>query len=131
MTGKIEIFFSSAAFGVIGASADRSKYGNKVLRCYLANKKKVYPVNPHERSIEGESCIADLADLPQEVRSISIITPPKITEQIVDKAIKHGITNVWMQPGAESELAITKCEQHGVNVISGGPCILVHFKWGY
>lgn len=125
MQEKIKQFFNSPAFAVIGASVDRTKYGNKVLRCYLQHQKKVYPVNPKEKSIEGLACINQIASLPDDVKSISIITPPAITEKIVDEAIKKGIENIWMQPGAESQLAIEKCEKSNVNVIAGGACILV------
>jgi predicted CoA-binding protein len=122
---QIEMFFSSPAFAVVGASTLREKFGNKVLRCYLQHHKKVYPVNPREKIIEAIPCIKDVASLPDEVKSISIITPPKITEQIVDQAIQKGIQHIWMQPGAESDVAIEKCKAHGINVIAGGPCILV------
>lgn len=121
----IQTFLSAPAFAVVGASSDRSKYGNKVLRCYQQHGLDVFPVNPNEKSIEGLPCIASIADLPNHVESISIITPPPITENIVDEAIKKGIKNIWMQPGAESDRAIQKCKNHGVNVIANGPCILV------
>jgi predicted CoA-binding protein len=125
LMSSIDRFLQSSAFAVIGASSNRAKYGNKVLRCYLQHGKKVYPVNPHEQQIEGLTVIPDLSDLPDDVMSISIITPPKITELIVDEAIKKGIKNIWMQPGAESELAIRTCEMNNINVIAKGPCILV------
>lgn len=125
MTTAIETFLSSPAFGVVGASADRSKYGNKVLQCYLQKGKRVVPVNPKEKEIEGLSCIAAVADLPEEVQSISVITPPKVTEQVVRDAAARGIKNVWMQPGAESAAAVDYCRQHGINVIADGSCILV------
>ncbi|MDP3269070.1 MAG: CoA-binding protein, partial [Legionella sp.] len=64
-------------------------------------------------------------ELPDEVESISIITPPVVTERIVTAAIKRGIKNIWMQPGAESEAAIKQCEFNQINLIAGGPCILV------
>ncbi|MDR3478454.1 MAG: CoA-binding protein [Gammaproteobacteria bacterium] len=121
---EIKQFFSSAAFGVVGASTDRTKFGNKVLRCYLQKKKKVYAVNPREKIIEGIPCVAAVADLPKSVKSISIITPPSVTEKIVNEAIAKGITSIWMQPGAESDQAIENCKTHGINVIAGGPCIL-------
>jgi predicted CoA-binding protein len=122
---KIKQFFSSPSFAVIGASANRNKYGNKVLRCYLQHHKTVYPVNPHEQAIEGVQCISQLQFLPQEVKSISIITQPAITEQIVEQAHIKGIKNIWMQPGAESRLSIQKGKQFGMNIIAGGPCLLV------
>jgi len=122
---NIEQFFSSPAFAVVGASSNRKKYGNKVLRTYLQHAKKVYPVNPNEKIVEGVSCYPDLQSLPDSVKSISIITPPAVTEKIVQQAIAKKIENIWMQPGAESKAAIQACEQHGINVIAQGPCILV------
>lgn len=121
----IEIFLKSTAFAVIGASSNRAKYGNKVLRCYLQHGKTVYPVNPHESIIEGLPVIQSINELPVSVRSISIITPPSVTETIVTEAVKKGIKNIWMQPGAESDLAVQFCLDHKLNVIYGGPCLLV------
>ncbi len=129
MRNDIETFLQSTAFGVVGASTDRNKYGNKVLRCYLQNKKKVYPVNPKEKNIEGIDCVANISLLPETVQSISIITPPQVTEKIVDEAIKKGIKNIWMQPGAESPAAIEKCKQHNINVIADGSCVLVVLRY--
>lgn len=122
---RIDKFFISPAFGVIGASSNRAKYGNKVLRVYLQKQKTVYPVNPNEKVIEGLTSIDRIEHLPEDVKSISVITPPPITEQIVKQAIEHGIKNIWMQPGAESESAVAECEKNGINVIANGPCILV------
>ncbi|KTD17839.1 CoA-binding protein [Legionella jordanis] len=125
LTSLITEFFSSKAYAVVGASSNRHKFGNKVLRCYLQHHKTVYPVNPHESMIESLTAVKSIADLPEEVNSISIITPPKITEQIVNEAIQKGIKNIWMQPGAESQLAVKQCLAQGINVIYGGPCLLV------
>src|SRR5208337_1515166 len=118
-------FFGSDAFGVVGASASREKFGNKVLRVYLQHGKKVIPVNPRETEIEGISCVADIQDLPPGVKSISVLTPPHVTEQVVDKAIAKGIASIWMQPGAESPAAVEKCRKNNINVIADGSCILV------
>ncbi|AMP90658.1 CoA-binding protein [Legionella pneumophila] len=122
---QIEVFLKSPAFAVVGASSNRAKYGNKVLRCYLQNGKKVYPVNPHETLIESLPVTHSVNDLPDDVQSISIITPPSITEKVVKEAVKKGIKHIWMQPGAESVSAIQYCLDHKLNVISGGACILV------
>lgn len=122
---NIQQFFSSSAFAVLGASTSREKYGNKVLRCYSQHHLTVYPVNPRAKVIEGISCFEDIKSLPAEVKSISVITPPAITEQIVKDAIKKGIQNIWMQPGAESDLAVKTCQDANINVIADGSCILV------
>jgi predicted CoA-binding protein len=121
----IQAFLSSSAFAVVGASTDRSKYGNKVLRCYQQHGRKVYPVNPRAPEVEGLKAYPSLGALPERVPAISIITPPASTEQVVREAHAAGVKHVWMQPGAESEEAIRTAEALGMNVIAGGACLLV------
>lgn len=122
---RIDIFLDTNVYGVVGASTNRDKYGNKVLRCYLQNGYRVVPVNPKEKEIEGVPCVSSVLDLPDEVTSISIITPPAVTEKVVDMAIQKGIRNIWMQPGAESPAAVKKCLENDINVIADGSCLLV------
>lgn len=122
---RIERFLQSPAYGVVGASSRRHKYGNKVLRCYQQNGRRAIPVNPHETVIEGAPCVTSVLDLPPEVQSLSIITPPAVTERVIEDAVHRGIANVWMQPGAESPRAIAACEAAGINVIADGSCVLV------
>ena len=121
----IERFLDSPAYGVVGASARRHKYGNKVLRCYQQNGRRAIPVNPREREVEGIASVASVLDLPDDVKSISVITPPAVTEQVVRDAIRKGIVNVWMQPGAENEASVEACREAGINVIADGSCVLV------
>lgn len=122
---EVRDFLNGERFAVVGASKDRSKYGNKVLRAYQQAGKTVYPVHPKESEIEGETVYADLAALPESVDGISIITPPAVTESIVRQAVDAGIERVWMQPGAESDAAIQAAKDAGLHVIAGGPCLLV------
>lgn len=122
---QIKQFLSSPAFAVVGASDDPKKYGNKVLKCYISHNKTVYPVNPTRKEIETLPCYESISQLPDSVKSISIVTPPQVTEKVIDEIIAKGIDNVWMQPGAESPLAIQKCEKYNINVIANGPCVLV------
>jgi predicted CoA-binding protein len=124
MEARFEQFLSSKAFGVVGASTNREKYGNKVLRCYLQHGKRAIPVNPKEKTVEGLAAVTSVEELPPEVKSISVITPPAVTEQVVEAAIKKGITGIWMQPGAESAKAIERARQAGMNVIGDGSCLL-------
>jgi len=122
---RIAAFLAAPAFAVAGASRNRDKYGNKVLRCFLQNGRTVIPVNPVEAEIEGLPCIKSVSDLPDTVQSLSIITPPAVTEQVVAQAIAKGIRQVWMQPGAQSASAIAAAEAAGIDVIADGSCVLV------
>lgn len=124
--GNIDQFLSSPAFGVIGVSKKREKYGNKVLRCYLQHHKIIYPIHPIETNIEGVNCLKNIADLPEEVESLSMITPPSLTEKLMEQIIKiPHLKNIWMQPGAESLKAVELAQKNKLNIIYGGPCILV------
>jgi predicted CoA-binding protein len=125
MQQRIQSFLEAGPYAVVGASTDREKYGNKVLRCYQQHGKEVYPINPKESQVEGLKAYAGLADLPVKPRGVSVITPPKVTERVVEEAAALGIRQVWMQPGAESPEAVAKAESLGLEVIAGGPCLLV------
>ena len=126
---SIQTFLSGKRFAVAGASQDRAKYGNKVLRAYLQNGLDVVPINPNADEVEGLAAIPSLESLAGPVHGISIVTPPALTEEIVMQAVDMGITNIWMQPGAESERAVEHAKRSGANVISGGPCLLVALQY--
>ena len=126
MAERIRDFLAEGPWAVVGASSVRAKYGNKVLRCYLQHEKlPVYPVNPRGGEIEGLRAYASLAALPEPALAASIITPPEVTESVVLEAARAGVKRLWMQPGAESPRAILSAEEHGLEVIAGGPCLLV------
>ncbi len=127
---SIDDFLAGQVFAVAGASRDREKYGNKVLRCYLQNDLIAWPVHPTEEEVEGVPCSPDLASLPEPVHGLSIITPPAVTSELVEQAAQAGIKRVWIQPGAESNEAISKAKDLGLTVIAGGPCLLVALGFG-
>jgi predicted CoA-binding protein len=118
-------FLSGSHFAVAGASTDRGKFGNRVLRAYLDSGIAVTPVHPREVEIEGVVCVTRVADLPDAVHGVSIVTPPPVTEILIEEIAARGIQRVWMQPGAESERALRRGEELGLLVIAGGPCVLV------
>lgn len=125
LDNDIREFLAGERYAVAGASRSRSKYGNRVLRVYLQHGRTVYPVNPNTDEVEGLQAYPDLLSLPETVHGVSIITPPHITEKIVADAAEAGIKHVWMQPGAESTRAVDRARELGLNVIAGGPCLLV------
>jgi len=122
---RIHSFLASGPYAVVGASTDRSKYGNKVLRCYQQHDLEVYPINPKAPEVEGLHAYVSLAALPRKVTGISVITPPAVTASVVQEAIHAGVKRIWMQPGAEDPAAIRAAEDAGLEVIAGGPCLLV------
>jgi predicted CoA-binding protein len=122
---QIAAFLDGSHYAVVGASTDRSKYGNMVLRTYLQKNLSVTPVNPKATQVEGVPAVKSLSDIAETVHGVSIITPPSVTESVVQEAIRQNIRHIWMQPGAESETAVSAAEAAGIDVIHSGPCLLV------
>ena len=66
---------------VVGASRDRSKFGNKCVRAYLEAGYVVYPVNLTASEIEELPVYRTLSDLPGEPDRISVYLPPDQTDE--------------------------------------------------
>jgi uncharacterized protein len=122
---QVEGFLSARSFAVVGASDDPRKFGHKVYAAYLQRGMRAYPVNPNSDTVLGNAAYPDLRSLPERPEAVSIITPPSVTERVMDEVIAAGAKHVWLQPGAESAPAIERAKAAGLNVLAWGPCVLV------
>ena len=52
---------------VIGASADREKFGNKCVRAYVSKGYVVFPVNPKQDIIEELKCYKSILDISEDI----------------------------------------------------------------
>lgn len=118
-------FLAARCFAVAGASRDRSRYGNKVFQALIASGRTVYPLNPSAAEVEGHPAYAAISLLPEVPESLSIVTPPHITREVIRQAIAAGVRNIWMQPGAEDAEGSQLARDSGLNVIDDGSCVLV------
>ena len=122
---QIQQFLAAPSFAVVGASADPTKFGHRCFACYLRHGRRAYPINPRAESILGQTAYPSLGALPERVESVTVVTPPAVTERVVEEAIAAGVRHLWMQPGAESPAAVARAREAGISVIAGGPCLLV------
>ncbi len=125
-TGNPQAFLAASSFAVAGASRDRTKYGNQVFRALVDSNRSVVPLNRSATEIEGYPSYARLQDLPKPPESLSIVTPPHVTREVVTQAIAAGVRHLWMQPGAEDAEASAQARAAGLNVIDDGSCVLVY-----
>ena len=109
---------------VVGASADPNKFGNKVVVDLQGRGFNVYPVNPKGGKILNMGVYVDLASLPKDVELLDIVTPPNVTMQILKKAKKLNLLNIWLQPGAENQEIIEYLKQNNFNYIARA-CIMI------
>lgn len=127
---EIESFLSAQSYAVAGASTRRHKYGNKVFRALVGSGRETFPLNPNAGEVEGQRAYSRIADLPVVPESLSIVTPPEVTRQIVADAIAAGVGHLWMQPGAEDAEASESARDAGIVVIDDGSCLLVQLATG-
>lgn len=129
MNERIARFLARPLFAVVGASNDRDKYGNKVLRCYLQHDREVIPVNPSGGVIEGVRAVETLTDLGRTDVGVSVITPPHVSMKILEEAHALGIRDIWFQPGAANAEVAVRAENLDMNVIHSGPCVLIELGY--
>lgn len=102
---------------IIGASADRRKYGNKAVRAYKQGGWTVYPVNPNAPEIEGLKCYASIADVPGRVDRVSMYVPPRIGMTMLAAIAAKGPKKLFFNPGSEDEEVVQAARALGLDPI--------------
>ncbi len=113
---------------IVGASDNRNKYGNIIYRDLRDAGYNVIPVNPNAESVEGDVCYHSLSKIDEKVDVVNTVVPPNITETVVRECKEYGIDKIWMQPGSESEKAISFCKSNGIDVVYDS-CIMVQRRF--
>jgi uncharacterized protein len=102
---------------VIGASNDRSKFGNRAVRAYVRQGHTVIPINPREVDVEGLKAYKSVLDVPGRIDMASFYVPPEVGERVMDDVAKKGIAEVWLNPGAESDRLVLHARALGIEPI--------------
>jgi predicted CoA-binding protein len=102
---------------VLGASADRNKFGNKAVRAFRDQGFSVYPVNPKETEIEGLPCFASIADVPVRPQKVSVYLPPPVVLKVLPGIAAKGCDELWLNPGTESKEVLAAAQKLGLNVV--------------
>ncbi|MDX1948580.1 MAG: CoA-binding protein [Pirellulaceae bacterium] len=104
---------------ILGASADRGKFGNKAVRAFLARGYTVYPVNPKGGEIEGLAAFKSLGEIPAEIKldRVSVYLPPAIGLATLPEIAARGAAEVWLNPGSDSEELVAAARKLGIEPI--------------
>jgi uncharacterized protein len=104
---------------VVGASGERRKFGNKCVRAYLRAGWRVFPVNPHEKEVEGLAACARVQEVPAELDRISVYLPPPVTLSVLADIAEKGAREVWFNPGSADARVLEEARRRGIPVRSG------------
>ena len=116
---------SKKTVAIIGASNDRTKFGNKAMRAFLQKGYEVFPVNPKEESVEGLQAFKSIADVPVRPQMITVYLPPPILLKVLPDIAARGCDELWLNPGTESDDVITEAERLKLNVIQACSIVAV------
>jgi uncharacterized protein len=98
----------SKVVAVIGASSNRSKFGNRAVRAFVQQGYTVLPINPHEVEIEGLKAYASVLAVPGPIDMATLYVPPDVGERVIDEIAQKQIPEVWLNPGSESDALIAR-----------------------
>jgi predicted CoA-binding protein len=105
---------------ILGASADRSKFGNKSVRAHLRAGYDVIPVNPKTGVIEGIATASSLSDVDAEdISRVSVYLPPSIGITLLAQIAALNPDEVWLNPGTADAALIAEAKSIGLNAIEG------------
>lgn len=122
---SIRKFIDHKEFAFIGMSRDEKKFSRSVFKELSKKGFKMYPVNPQMSDLDGEKCYHSISELPFGLTHALIMTPKEVTASAIEEAVAHGMTNIWIQQGAETPEAIETAKRLGVNYIQKA-CIMMY-----
>jgi predicted CoA-binding protein len=102
-----ELFISSRVIALVGASNNKEKDSNKVMKFLQRAGYKVIPINPTciNNFIHGEKVYGSLLDIEQKIDIVDVFRPSEEAEEIANQTIKVGASVLWLQLDIQSEKA--------------------------
>lgn len=109
---------------IIGASTDRTKYGNKAVRAFKEGGWTVYPVNMKADEVEGLKCYASIRDVPEPIDRISLYVPPAVGKQLLPDIAAKKHDEFFLNPGSEDPELVRMAEELGLRPVQA--CSIVN-----
>jgi predicted CoA-binding protein len=115
---------SNPTIAIIGASADRTKFGNRAVRAYARRGYQVFPIHPTAQTIEGHQVYRSILNVPAEqLDRVSFYVPPEVGLRVIEELARKPVREVWLNPGAESPELLAKGQALGLSMVVG--CSLI------
>ena len=109
---------SQPTVAILGASTDRSKFGNKSVRAHALAGYAVFPVNPKGGQLEGLTVYRSLAEIPGDhLNRISVYLSPAIGLKMLEEIAAKGCDEVWFNPGSESPQIMAEARRLGLHAV--------------
>ncbi len=104
---------------VIGASSNRSKFGNRAVRAYRSAGWTVYPVHLSATAIEGIPSYRSIEDVPEAVHRATVYLPPDRVFEVLPGVARKAVQEMYLNPGADSPAVVARARELGIPVVLG------------
>jgi predicted CoA-binding protein len=71
----------------------------------------------HEPHVEGLQAYTSVLDVPGPIDMASFYVPPEIGVQVIEEVARKRITEVWLNPGSESDALIARARELSIQPI--------------
>ena len=78
---------------------------------------RIIPVNPNIKGALGEKAVASLGEVKEKIDIVDVFRRSENVPEVVDEAIKLGVSAIWMQEGVIHEVAAQKARKAGIFVV--------------
>lgn len=120
-------FLNCKRIAIYGISRTETKFGNSIYRELKSRGYQVFPMHGDIEKFDNDPCYRSLSDISPSIDGVFINVKPEKVMEILEEVKKAGITNVWLQQGAESEKALEFAKQNNLQISSNG-CILMYLE---
>jgi predicted CoA-binding protein len=102
---------------VVGASRSRHKFGNKAVRAFSAAGDTVIPIHPSATEIEGRRAYRSVTEVPGPIDMATLYLPADVALTVLAELKRKGVSEVWLNPGADEDAVIDEAHRLGLNTI--------------
>jgi predicted CoA-binding protein len=117
-------FNRQSTIALVGASSDPQKFGHKILADLLDANYQIIPVNPKGGTILKQAVKKSLGEIKKPIDLVIFVTPPKVTNLVLQQVSQLNIKAVWFQPGSSDEQSKEYCQNHQIEFVNNA-CVMI------
>jgi len=122
----------SKTVAIIGASSNRSKFGNKALRAFRNQGYTVVPINPTEQEVEGHRAYRSVLDVAGDIDFATVYVPAAVGVKVMEELAQKQIAEVWLNPGADDPAVVVRARELGLKTVRHCSIIAIgESPWDY
>ena len=128
MGGNDEAVPPAQTVAVVGASADRRKFGNKAVRAFQAAGWRVFPVNPRGEEVEGIAVFRSVEEIVGPLDVVSLYVAPAVGLKLLPGIAAKMPGELWVNPGAGDAALIAEAKARGLHAVELCSIIQIGFS---